>query len=162
RNAHDSAGPASAGHDRTPALHDPPGTDHDHDGTHAHRAGTRARHCARDDRAGRAHSGARSRTGTICAQRCAACAADDRARRRRAVEGQHEEDRGTLADALVPAQRVAPVAAPKPAAREPVAAAPEPAPLELTEPAPAEAAVRPWLELDIEPDRAANTDSEAS
>jgi hypothetical protein len=82
-------------------------------------------------------------------------------RRRRALAERDEEDRGALAGALVPGERPQPAAPPAAAPEAPTAAA-EPAELELAGAAPPEAAERPWLELDIEPDRAANTESEAS
>jgi hypothetical protein len=71
-------------------------------------------------------------------------------RRRRILAERDEADRGALAGSLVMGERQA---ADEPAAPEPPAAAA----------APAEAgASRPWLEVDIEPDRAASTPSEAS
>jgi hypothetical protein len=71
-------------------------------------------------------------------------------RRRRTLAEQDEADRGALAGSLVPGERQA---ADEPAAPEPAAAAA--APVEAGE-------ARPWLEVDIEPDRAASTQSEAS
>jgi hypothetical protein len=70
-------------------------------------------------------------------------------RRRRFYAERDEADRGALAGALLAGEAPAP---------EPVAAIPaEPAPA-----APVEEAPRPWLELDIEPDRASATEEAAT
>ncbi|MDB5694350.1 MAG: hypothetical protein JWO81_3413, partial [Alphaproteobacteria bacterium] len=75
-------------------------------------------------------------------------------RRRRGLAERDEADRGALAGALLPGERPAPDERPVPPA------APEEMPVAGA--APAGAAIRPWLEVDIEPDRAASTQSEAS
>jgi hypothetical protein len=78
--------------------------------------------------------------------------------RRRTLAARQEAERDSLAGALVPGERPAPApAAPELLLAEVAPPAAEP----VSEPAPAEAP-RPWLELDIEPDRAAATQAEAS
>lgn len=76
-------------------------------------------------------------------------------RRNRAITERNDAHRSALAGSLVAGDRPRP---PEPAPAEPV---PEPAVTTAPETAPAEAP-RPWLEIDIEPDRAAATQSEAS
>jgi hypothetical protein len=77
--------------------------------------------------------------------------------RRNRIAERDEARRGALAGALVAGERTRPpTPEPSPAESAPeraIAATPEPAPAEAT---------RPWLEIDIEPDRAAATQSEAS
>jgi hypothetical protein len=95
-------------------------------------------------------------------------------RRRRSVDDRYSAHRGALAGALFAGDAEAepeaetgrvPAAEPIPAPLAPVAAGPEPAAAEPVVAGPVAAepseAPRPWLDLDIKPDRAAATDTEA-